>query len=525
MAGNDASGTVHSATDGGVAGSHPTVADAGVLVGPSTASEQNLVTAGLIPVACWRVDDVRFDFDSSFVLPAVAEEIVALAKLREAHKKPVVPRTDPKLPQFIFPPLSIFGHADPVGQDDYNKLLSGRRAAAIYGMLTRRDEVWEDLYSNQGVFTGPAAGDKWGTRAIQTMLTELGFPPGNGDDQSGSDTTSAVCSFQSSQGLSPDGKPGQQTRKKLFLAYMDKLCGADFKLDKEDDFLARGKDSAGKGDYQGCGEFNPILIFSEQQNKDFEQDQDKTGRNASNAPNRRVMVLLFRPGSKVLASKWPCPKAKEGVAGCKKRFWSDGQRRRTDRLPEEERKFEKTHDTFGCRFYQRLSSNSPCDRTLSSIRIRLYDLEGKFVARAPFQFTVGSAKPVLGTASNEGEFVLRDVELPNRLVINWGFEPAKGKGPDLVFASDMFVTISDVSTEQTGADGSFPEEFKQKLHNLGYPRENPGTANVKAFQQDFGHLAEPGVQPNGELDDATAKLIRDVFRTCADDLRNMAPKA
>ncbi len=364
MAGNDASGTVHSATDGGIAGSHPALADAGVLVGPSAAKEQNLVTAGLIPVACWRVDDVRFDFDSSFVLPAVAEEITALAKLREAHKKPVVPRTDPKMPQFIFPPLSIFGHADPVGQDDYNKILSGRRAAAIYGMLTRRDEVWEDLYSNKGVFTGPAAGDKWGPRAIQTMLTELGFPPGNNDDQSGSDTTSAVRAFQSSQGLAADGDPGHETRKKLFLAYMDKLCGADFKLDKEDDFLARGEDSAGKGDFQGCGEFNPGLIFSDQQNQDFEQDKDKTARNEANAPNRRVMVLLFRRGSKVLAAKWPCPKAKEGVAGCKKRFWSDGEKRRTNRLPDQERKFEDTKDTFACRFYQRLTTGSPCERRI-----------------------------------------------------------------------------------------------------------------------------------------------------------------
>ena len=363
MAGNEPSGTVHSATDGGIAGSHLTVADASVLVGPSVAKEQNLVTAGLFPVACWRVDDVRFDFDSSFVLPAVAKEIAALAKLREAHKRPVVPRTDPKSPQFIFPPLSIFGHADPVGQDDYNKFLSGRRAAAIYGMLTRRDEVWEDLYSNKGVFTGLAAGDKWGARAIQTMLTALGFPPGK-DDKGNPDATSAVRSFQSSQGLSPDGNPGQQTRKKLFLAYMDKLCGTEFKLDKEDDFLARGKDSAGKGDFQGCGEFNPILVFSEQQNQKFEQDKDKnkTARNVANVPNRRVMVLLFRPGSKVLAAKWPCPKAKEGVAGCKKRFWSDGEKRRTSRLPDEERKFDATQDTFGCRFYHRLLTGSPCER-------------------------------------------------------------------------------------------------------------------------------------------------------------------
>jgi outer membrane protein OmpA-like peptidoglycan-associated protein len=207
---------IHDVTEGGVAANHKGVDGANVLVAPSTANETNRIIAGLIPIACWRVDDVRFDFDSSFVLPAVAEEIAALSKLREAHKKPVVPRTDLKLPQFIFPPLSVFGHADPVGQDDYNKFLSGRRAAAIYGMLTRRDEIWEDLFSNKGEFTGSAAGDKWGTRVIQTMLTELGFASGKSGDQSDSDETSAVREFQSSQGLATDGNAGQQTRKKLF---------------------------------------------------------------------------------------------------------------------------------------------------------------------------------------------------------------------------------------------------------------------------------------------------------------------
>ncbi|MEJ7714117.1 MAG: hypothetical protein WKF84_30810 [Pyrinomonadaceae bacterium] len=86
-------------------------------------------------------------------------------------------------------------------------------------------------------------------------------------------------------------------------------------MDKKDDFLARGADSKGKGDYQGCSEFNPILIFSQEKNVEFEQAQDKTIRNAANAPNRRVMVLLFRPGSHVLADKWPCPRAKEGSTG------------------------------------------------------------------------------------------------------------------------------------------------------------------------------------------------------------------
>ena len=512
MAGNEDSGVVHSATDGGVAGSHTAVADAGVLVGPSTASEQNLVTAGLIPIACWSVDDVRFNFDSSFVLPAVAKEIAALAKLREAHKKPVVPRTDPKLPQFIFPPLSIFGHADPVGQDDYNKLLSGRRAAAIYGLLTRRDEVWEDLYSNKGVFTGPAAGDKWATPSIQTMLTALGFPSDT-SGQSGSDLTSAVRSFQSSQGLAADGNPGHDTRKKLFLAYMDKLCGTDFKLDKEDDFLARGKDSAGKGDFQGCGEFNPRLIFSAQENQKFEKDKDKTPRNAANAINRRVMVLLFRPGSKVLAAKWPCPKAKEGVAGCKKRFWSDGEKRRTDRLPDKDRKFEDKKDTFACRFYHRMVDKSPCEIVLKTFEVRLYSPIGRAIPLAPCEITIGNRKPFPDQADARGIVTLRDVEVPATCKIRWGFPPGQGEDPELGFLLNLFLQ-ADQPLESDQA-----EESKRKLNNLGYTRPEPAE-NIRSFQRDYGHLTSPPLDLTGAIDDRTMKLLREVYDQSADDLRN-----
>ena len=53
----------------------------------------------------------------------------------------------------------------------------------------------------------------------------------------------------------------QATRAALFRAYMDWICGRDFILDPAKDFLA-GSDPKGKGDYQGCGEFNPLLLFS-----------------------------------------------------------------------------------------------------------------------------------------------------------------------------------------------------------------------------------------------------------------------
>src|SRR5262245_25025181 len=131
------------ASEGGVSAKHPPVADFSALVGPTTGNEHNTVIAGLIPIACWRVDDFRFEFDSSIVKPEIAREIKLLAQLVKEHPDC---------------PLSIFGHADPVGNDDYNKALSGRRAMAIYAMLIRETDLWEKLYSQ------PFGNDKWGIK-------------------------------------------------------------------------------------------------------------------------------------------------------------------------------------------------------------------------------------------------------------------------------------------------------------------------------------------------------------------------
>jgi hypothetical protein len=106
-------------------------------------------------------------------------------------------------------------------------------------------------------------------------------------------------------------------------------------------------------------------VFSAQRQQAFDKQQDKTARNAANSPNRRVMVLIFRPGSKVDPARWPCPRASETSAGCRKRFWSDGESRRSKRLTDTDREFELSKDTFACRFYHRLSDKSPCEAIIS----------------------------------------------------------------------------------------------------------------------------------------------------------------
>jgi len=338
---SDDRGVIHSATDGGLAATHATPDPFQFLVAPSASNELNTVRMRLIPVACWRVDDLRFRFDSSFVLPGIQDEMKSLAELLKVHQEC---------------PISIFGHADPVGSDDYNKTLSGRRAIATYAMLARAPALWDKL------FTQSFGGDKWGTPAVQTMLGFVNSQTSNASAQ-GSTSSSTPPNDHVRSVANNSGR-----RQQLYLDYMNALCGS-LRLDKTKDFLARNQDSGQKGDVQGCGEFNPTLLFSQEQQDRFDQAQQQNDqstlqqRNDLNAGNRRVIVLIFRKGSLIDPSKWPCPRFNESAADCQKRFFSDGAKRRSSRLPNNKRYFRDTHDTFACRFYQRLSDSSPCDHT------------------------------------------------------------------------------------------------------------------------------------------------------------------
>jgi hypothetical protein len=328
-----ASPNTHLVSDGGIAATHPATPDLTARVAPATGDELNRIRAAIIPVACWRLEDIRFEFDSSFVVPDTELELEHLAQLVRDH--PPSSKLD-GVPGF---PLSVFGHADPVGNDDYNKQLSGRRAIAIYAMLIRDPDRWERLFSQ------PLGRDRWGRRSLERMLDKVSPPP------PGQTNEQAAAQHEASAGR----------RRNLYLRYMDALCGPELRLERQD-FLGHGDDAGGKGDFQGCSEFNPLLIFSQKEEADFAQEEDKTRRNAANSVNRRVVVLIFRKGTRVTPSRWPCPRATEGVADCRKRFFTDAETRRGTRLPDKKRLFSDKQDTFACRFYQRLVQNSPCER-------------------------------------------------------------------------------------------------------------------------------------------------------------------
>jgi outer membrane protein OmpA-like peptidoglycan-associated protein len=453
-------GALHSASDGGVTGKHASPDSLKFHVGPSTSNEFNTARLQLIPIACFRIDDMRFKFDSSFVLPETQSELTEFLALRKSDL-----RVDGA-------PISIFGHADPSFQgnfelgsstqqsgDDYNKVLSGRRAIAIYALLVRDPSFWNTLYSNH------LGRDLWGEDSIRIILDSLDQESGSAGQQSQSQSSRSGSSSQSSSDSARDARvrdiandSGQ--RQQLFLKYMNLLCG-ELKLEKGKDFLARGAGPDQKGDVQGCSRFNPLLLFSQEKEAEFKSaDQNKNQavlatRNAGNAPNRRVMIFVFRKGSQVLSAKWPCPSYKEGVAGCKKRFFSNGDARRATHAPNVDSNFEQTHDTFACRFYQRISEGSPCNTPIqfATLTIRLLDVYHKPIKKTKYVLRVGALE-LKGQTDDNGIF---SRPIPSTATTATLILP--------MWTVDLVIQALDTADSATGA--------MHRLDNLGFFAQNP----------------------------------------------------
>jgi OmpA family len=457
--------------DGGRAGNHPRPPALKVFAAPSTKEgsvDFNTIEPNLFTVACWRMDDVRFDFDSSFVRPEAKKELGMLRNVVDEHPDH---------------PLSVFGHADPTGDDAYNKTLSGRRARAVCALLVRDAGAWEDLYSHA------AGGDAWGQKQIGAMLGAV--PSASGDAYTvaapgpGASNVNAIRLFQDEHGLRADGDAGPATRKELFLAYMDFLCDGDALKLTLDDFLGGGASDT-KGDFQGCSEFNPVLVFSKDEAAVFNQPAHHAERDTENTPNRRVVIFFFPPGSRVGEGSWPCPRASEGVAACKARFWSDGEARRNP--SDVRRSYEDTADTFACRFYDRLAMRSPCEAsiTLVAFEVRLTDPDKDPLPRAPFRITQG-ASVRLGEADDDGLVRVQAIRRPDKLRVEWSTE-ALGVDGGYAFAREYFVDVG---------EGDASDD--RRLFNLGYVAGARGE-NVKAYQRDFGH------KPTGLLADIREEM-------------------
>jgi hypothetical protein len=443
------SGGIHSAGEEGSVASHPARNTQPFLVAPTpadTPTPLNTLALDLVAVACLSLHDVLFEFDASFVTPSVRELISRLPGLRRAHRRKSTG---------ALPPISVFGHADPVGSDDYNKSLSGRRARAVYALLTRNVGMWEDLYAHPI----PPNGDNWRDKKVMQKMRDTVGP-------------------------AADGKSDRE----VFGLYMAAIC--PFQLEKSD-FLGGGT-ASGKADYQGCSDFNPLVLLA----KPEEAKMTKLQRNAENQPNRRVVIYLFRPDYPPIdASSWPCPRAEEGAAGCHVRFFADAARRRTQ--GDTRRTFAESTDTFACRFYDRIAHDSPCERILPArpgfiwLRLCILDDSGNPRPQLPYSISIDGA-PIESVAPLQTDSQgMLEHEIPvNSTTGNLSFDDTE---------MSLQLTLPPVATTIG---------LQARLKNLGYfvgpldGKIGPITQNaIAGFQRDNG------LPVSGMPDDRTRQQV------------------
>ncbi len=244
--------------ESGVTASHPQTLVLPVIAAPVPEEQKgknfNAIREPLVLLGCKELPNDHFEFDSSFVGPRSKKAFANLKKLLDVHRQ----RDERKR----FPPSALFGHADPTGGIGYNRMLSGRRAVSVYGVLTKNPDIWGDLFSY------PYKGDIWGTKAIQTMLSislitlqPINLPEapfyqaeidGGKTEATRKATAEAVSAYREARGMGKGTSLTPSQRKQLFKEYMDAICnGPDFKL-APTDFIAKGQGGAGlKGDVMG----------------------------------------------------------------------------------------------------------------------------------------------------------------------------------------------------------------------------------------------------------------------------------
>jgi hypothetical protein len=437
-------GQIIHADAAGVVGEHPEVAPRPFFAAPTLDDDLNALALDLVPIACLNVGDVLFEFDSS--VPREDAGLL-LAQLPELRRKRASAAG-------LLPPIGIFGHTDPSGNDEYNKTLAGRRANAIHALLIHDAKAWDKLFAT------PFGGDDWSKKMdLKTIAKKVGLPP----------TTSRVA---------------------LFTAFMKAIVPEPL---QKADFLGRGEDAGGKADFQGCGEFNPLLLLSASDLKTLPKDS----RDAANLIDRRVAVFLFRPGLKVSVKDWPCPRASEGTGGCRKRFFRDAKQRLTPG-PERKRHFGPADETFACRFYDRIAGASPCEQFLRMYKIRLFDTFATPLPLARFTVTDGK-RTVTGITDDDAFATIRDLKVPAEIQVRWTHPKDE--------TQEFFLNI------HVDVEGDDDDAAKRRLHNLGFERFPTLADNVRDFQNDHAKRF-PAMTATGVLDAPTRAALAEVHEDC-----------
>lgn len=304
-------------SDHGISAQHPDDEKV-LLVEPSMApgGTPSNMTLPIRLIACWKAEDICFDFDSSFVKPDSNDEIQAFFKLWNDNDKP---------------PISIFGHADPVGEDVYNKTLSENRAKAIYGIIVKDPNIWLEIFKK------PAE-----KKALLEKLISLTKKDGK-----------KIVEKDPGPTFDVNNNINEETLRSALNQYFDYHIG-DNKPLTESNFLG-GKIAA----YQGCSEFNPLIMFSKEEWNNYKKPSQKDDRNKANEPNRRVIIFLFHPDTQITDQIWPCPKA-PNINKCK--VWDKNGKKNREFQAGRHREHNVTKDTFACSFYRKIAQISPCEK-------------------------------------------------------------------------------------------------------------------------------------------------------------------
>jgi outer membrane protein OmpA-like peptidoglycan-associated protein len=178
--------------------------------------------------------------------------------------------------------LLVVGHADTTGGPSVNDPLSLERAKATIAFLKDDVDAWLKYYE-----AGQPKDQQWGRAEDRMMLIALpDFP----DKPKGQE---AVKWFQTTRGLTVDGKAGPQTRRQLITEYME-LDGPPLsELGIAVDAVAHG-----------CGENFPIDDSGEALDPNPEDEKKDQG-------DRRVELFFFDPEFGIV----PLPPGENSPAG------------------------------------------------------------------------------------------------------------------------------------------------------------------------------------------------------------------
>jgi len=284
------------------------------------------------PLAVWSLGPAHFQHGSSIPLPSSCSEFSKLQSLLEQHPNSAA---------------AIFGHSDILGDQESNQTLSGRRARAVHGLLTRDFDAWIKLSPGTKF-------DPWEHEPVQIALSALKdssgtiYYSGGIDGIAGPKTIAGIKAFQGDNGLKVDGIAGPRTKAKLYPAYMDSICPV--KLTNAD-FVGDPPDVLRQWACCGCGAANPALVPSQ---SDDEKNQDKSGRRLLYSPNQRTSVFLFPETCKGAGNiTFPCPAADGKASKCQEQFHEDAATRQ--KPSESERTHEADKNTYGCKFYSQIA--------------------------------------------------------------------------------------------------------------------------------------------------------------------------